>query len=72
MSYGALGRRLAPVRRLCRSDSQRREAGQSAGSERTKFEFVINLKTAKSQDRQVARPHGAPDVARHCRRGDRV
>ena len=34
--------------RLCRADSQGREAERSSGQALRQFEFVINLKTAKA------------------------
>jgi len=39
---------ISPVRgRLCRSHPQGREASRSAGAAPTKYELVINLKTAR-------------------------
>ena len=50
MSYGSRALpMLSPARHLCRPDSQGRQAGRPASScSRPKFEFVINLKTAKA------------------------
>ena len=42
------GGHVSPVRRLYRPHPQGREAGRSAGPAVTKFELVINLKTAKA------------------------
>ena len=41
-------RHVSLGRHLCRSNSQRRKACRSAGVQSTKYEFVINLKTAKA------------------------
>ena len=41
-------RRVPQSRHLCRPDSQGREACRLAGEQSTKFELVINLKTAKA------------------------
>ena len=49
MSYGdEPDRCLSPGRHLRRADSQGREAGDLPVVQATKFEFVINLKTAKA------------------------
>ena len=49
MSYGAdLTDAYRQVGVLCRPHSQGREAGRPAGQQSTKFELIINLKTAKA------------------------
>ena len=49
MSYGAdLECRLRQVGVLCRADSQGRQARRPAVQQPTKFDLVINLKTAKA------------------------
>ena len=68
MSYGSsMTDALSSGRRLCRSYSQGREAGDLPVVQSTKFELVINL-----PDRQDARPYRAADAARPRRRGDRI
>jgi putative ABC transport system substrate-binding protein len=58
-------RRLPPYGRLCRSHSQGREAGRSAGPATDQVRACH-----QSQDRYGARPHGAADHANDRRRGD--
>ena len=68
MCYGAGYRRSVPSRvLLCRSHSQRREAGRSAGAGADQVRAGD-----QPQDRQGARPRRAGDRARPRRRGDRV
>ena len=68
MSYGNdLRRRISPGRRLCRPDSQGREAGRPAG--RAADQVRVRH---QPQDREGARPRSAADAARPRRRGDRM
>ena len=68
MSYGTIiVEALSPGRRLRRPHSQGREAGRLASQQPTKFELVINLKTAKALGLE-----DSADAARARRRGDRM
>jgi hypothetical protein len=45
--------RLASRRHLCQSHSARREVGRPPGALPSKFEMIVNLKTAKALDLAV-------------------